>query len=89
LLYRALKLRRDYAPFLLTLALFLLGMIGLGISMFPYVVPDEVTIWDAATHPSSQMFMLVGTLVIVPLIIGYTAWAYWVFRGKVSDEGYH
>ncbi|WP_373486969.1 cytochrome d ubiquinol oxidase subunit II, partial [Blastomonas sp.] len=47
LLYRALKLRRDYAPFLLTLALFLLGMIGLGISMFPYVVPDEVTIWDA------------------------------------------
>ncbi|MGQ3228799.1 MAG: cytochrome d ubiquinol oxidase subunit II [Blastomonas fulva] len=89
LLYRALKLRRDYAPFLLTLALFLLGMIGLGISMFPYVVPDEITIWDAATHPSSQMFMLVGTLFIVPLIIGYTAWAYWVFRGKVGDEGYH
>ncbi|MDM7955406.1 cytochrome d ubiquinol oxidase subunit II [Blastomonas sp.] len=89
LLYRALKKRRDYAPFLLTLALFLLGMIGLGISMFPYVVPDEVTIWDAATHPSSQMFMLVGTLFIVPLIIGYTAWAYWVFRGKVGDEGYH
>ncbi|GGB59816.1 cytochrome d ubiquinol oxidase subunit II [Blastomonas aquatica] len=89
LLYRALKKRRDYAPFLLTLALFLLGMIGLGISMFPYVVPDEVTIWDAATHPSSQMFMLVGTLFIVPLIIGYTGWAYWVFRGKVGDEGYH
>ncbi|WP_033924465.1 cytochrome d ubiquinol oxidase subunit II [Sphingomonas sp. 35-24ZXX] len=89
LLYRALKLRRDYAPFLLTLALFLLGMIGLGISMFPYVVPDEVTIWDAATHPSSQLFMLVGTLFIVPLIIGYTGWAYWVFRGKVGDEGYH
>jgi cytochrome d ubiquinol oxidase subunit II len=89
LLFRALQKRRDYAPFLLTLALFLLGMIGLGISMFPYVVPDEVTIWDAATHPSSQMFMLVGTLFIVPLIIGYTAWAYWVFRGKVGDEGYH
>ncbi len=89
LLFRALQKRHDYAPFLLTLALFLLGMIGLGISMFPYVVPDEVTIWDAATHPSSQLFMLVGTLFIVPLIIGYTAWAYWVFRGKVGDEGYH
>lgn len=89
LLFRALQKRRDYAPFLLTLALFLMGMIGLGISMFPYVVPDEITIWDAATHPSSQMFMLVGTLFIVPLIIGYTAWAYWVFRGKVGDEGYH
>lgn len=89
LLFRSLRLRHDYAPFLLTLGLFLLGMIGLGISMFPYVVPDEVTIWDAATHPSSQAFMLVGTLFIVPLIIGYTAWAYWVFRGKVGDEGYH
>lgn len=89
LLFRSLRLRHDYAPFLLTLALFLLGMIGLGISMFPYVVPDEVTIWDAATHPSSQAFMLVGTLFIVPLIIGYTGWAYWVFRGKVGDEGYH
>ena len=89
LLFRSLQKRHDYAPFLLTLGLFLLGMIGLGISMFPYVVPDEVTIWDAATHPSSQAFMLVGTLFIVPLIIGYTAWAYWVFRGKVGDEGYH
>ncbi len=89
LLLRALQKRHDYAPFMLTLTLFLLGMIGLGISMFPYVVPDEVTIWDAATHPSSQAFMLVGTLFIVPLIIGYTAWAYWVFRGKVGDEGYH
>ncbi|PXW75141.1 cytochrome bd-I ubiquinol oxidase subunit 2 apoprotein [Blastomonas natatoria] len=89
LLFRSLRKRHDYAPFLLTLALFLLGMIGLGISMFPYVVPEEVTIWDAATHPSSQLFMLVGTLFIVPLIIGYTAWAYWVFRGKVGDEGYH
>jgi cytochrome d ubiquinol oxidase subunit II len=89
LLFRALQKRHDYAPFLLTLGLFLLGMIGLGISMFPYVVPDEVTIWDAATHPRSQAFMLVGTLFIVPLIIGYTGWAYWVFRGKVGDEGYH
>lgn len=88
-LYRALKKRRELAPFLLTLGLFLLGMIGLGISMFPYIVPDTITIWDAAAHERSQRFMLVGTLFIVPIILGYTAWAYWVFRGKVNDEGYH
>jgi len=88
-LYRALKKRREIAPFLLTLGLFLLGMIGLGISMFPYVVPDQITIWDAATSESSQVFMLIGTAITVPFILGYTGWAYWVFRGKVTDEGYH
>ncbi len=89
MLYRSLKKRREYAPFFLTLGLFFLGMVGLGVSMFPYVVPDQITIWDAATVRSSQIFMLVGTVITVPLILGYTAWAYWVFRGKVSDEGYH
>ncbi len=88
-LYRALKKRHELAPFLLTLGLFLLGMIGLGISMFPYVVPDTITIWDAAAGESSLIFMLIGTIITVPFILGYTAWAYWVFRGKVSDEGYH
>lgn len=88
-LYRALKRRRELAPFLLTLGLFLLGMIGLGISMFPYVVPDQITIWDAAANIRSQTFMLYGTVIIVPVILIYTAWAYWVFRGKIGDEGYH
>ncbi|MEO1044553.1 MAG: cytochrome d ubiquinol oxidase subunit II [Pseudomonadota bacterium] len=89
LLFRGLKKRQEYTPFLLTLALFLMGMIGLGISMFPYIVPESITIWDAATDPSSQLFMLVGTVIIVPVILAYTGWAYWVFRGKVSDAGYH
>ena len=75
-------------PFLCALALFGLGYVGLGISLYPYVVPPAVTIWDAAAPAQSQLFMLVGTLVIVPVIIGYTAWSYWVFRGKVG-EGYH
>ena len=88
-LYRALKKKRRYLPFLLSLALFLLGMIGLGISIWPYVVPDSITIWDAAAPERSQAFMLVGTLVIMPIILAYTGWAYWVFRGKVADEGYH
>jgi cytochrome d ubiquinol oxidase subunit II len=52
-------------------------------------VPPGVTIWDAAAPERSQIFMLVGVAITMPLIIGYTVWAYWVFRGKVADEGYH
>jgi cytochrome d ubiquinol oxidase subunit II len=88
-LYRAVKKKRRYRPFVLSLLLFLLGMIGLGVSIWPYVVPDSITIWDAAAPERSQSFMLVGTLVIMPIILAYTGWAYWVFRGKVGDEGYH
>ena len=80
--------RRRYAPFLLSLALFGLGMAGLGISMWPDVVPGSVSIWQAAAPERSQVFMLVGVAIVMPLILAYTAWAYWVFRGKV-EEGYH
>lgn len=85
----SLARRRHATPFLLSLALFLLGMAGLGISMWPYVVPDQVTIWDAAAPHRSQVFMLIGVALTMPLILFYTAWAYWVFRGKVGEEGYH
>ena len=57
--------------------------------MWPYVVPDTVTIWDAAAPHRSQAFMLVGVALTMPLILAYTGWAYWVFRGKVGNEGYH
>lgn len=86
---RSLKTGREVAPFLLTLGIFLLCFIGLGISVFPDVVPGAVTIWDAATDRSSQVFMLWGTAVVLPMILGYTAWSYWVFRGKVTADGYH
>jgi cytochrome d ubiquinol oxidase subunit II len=86
---RSLRAGRDLAPFLLTLFIFLLCFIGLGISIFPYVIPGAVTIYDAATERSSQIFMLIGTAIVMPMILGYTGWAYWVFRGKVNDEGYH
>lgn len=88
-LFRSLRRRRTYRPFLIALGLFALGMAGLGISMWPYVVPDSVTIWDAAAPERSQVFMLVGVAIIMPIILAYTAWAYWVFRGKVAEEGYH
>lgn len=77
-------------PFILTLGLIFLGFSGLGISLWPYIIPPHVTLWDAAAPPASQMFMLVGTLIIIPVILMYTAWSYYVFHGKVSDgEGYH
>jgi cytochrome d ubiquinol oxidase subunit II len=81
--------RKDWLPFAATLGLFLLAMAGLAISIWPFVVPGEVTIWQAAAPPSSQAFMLVGALVLLPLILAYTAWSYWVFRGKVGEHGYH
>lgn len=86
---RALRRKHERTPFLLTLEIFLLGFIGLGISMYPYIVPESVTIWQAAAPESSQLFMLVGTAVIIPVILIYTGWAYWVFRGKVGTHGYH
>ncbi len=89
-LWRAIVRRREYQPFLLSLALFVLSYGGLGISLFPHIVPPEVTIWEAAAPPESLAFLLVGAVVLLPIILGYTAHAYWVFRGKVRpDQGYH
>ena len=86
-----LLLRRgaDAAPFLIALGLFLLTFAGLGISIFPDIVPGRVTIWEAASPRSSQIFMLVGASVLIPIILAYTAYSYWVFRGKVDSTGYH
>ena len=89
LMWHALSNDRHSKPFWLALALFFLGMAGLGATIWPYVAPPDLTIWDAAAPVRSQVFMLVGVAITMPLIIGYTAWAYWVFRGKVGDEGYH
>jgi cytochrome bd ubiquinol oxidase subunit II len=89
-LYRALVKGRELAPFVLSMLLFLTGYVGLGISLWPNVVPPSVTLWEAAAAPESQAFLLVGVAVLMPVILGYTAYAYWVFRGKASAEGgYH
>jgi cytochrome bd ubiquinol oxidase subunit II len=88
-LWRSLRRGRDWAPFALTLTLFALSMIGLAISIWPHVIPGRLTIWQAAAPYSSQLFLLVGAAVLIPLILAYTAWSYWVFRGKVSEDGYH
>ena len=89
-LLRAVGRKANYLPFLLTLVLIFLGYSGLGISLWPNIIPPSISIWDAAAPPQSQGFMLVGTLFIIPLILVYTFWSYYVFRGKVThDDGYH
>lgn len=90
-LWRALGSRDHHArPFLLTLGLVFLGFSGLGISIWPHIIPPGITLWQAAAPPQSQGFMLVGAALIIPVILGYTFWSYYVFRGKVQHgEGYH
>lgn len=77
-------------PFLAALGLFILSFAGLGISFYPYIVPGSLTIQEAAAPESSLLFLLVGAAILIPIILAYTGYAYWVFRGKLDpDEGYH
>lgn len=85
----SLHRRHEYLPFLLSLGLFALSMAGLGVSIFPDIVPGAISIHEAASPESSLIFMLVGAGILIPIILAYTAYSYWVFRGKVGHEGYH
>jgi cytochrome d ubiquinol oxidase subunit II len=77
-------------PFVLTMVLFLLSFLGLGISLWPNVIPPDISIWEAAAPRQTQAFALVGTLILLPVVLGYTVVTYYVFRGKVrAGEGYH
>lgn len=79
----------DLAPFVLALVLFVLAYAGLAISLWPYIIPPDITIWQAASPPESQIFLLVGLAFLIPTILAYTAFTYWVFRGKIrAGEGY-
>jgi len=88
--WRWLETGHEVLPFLATIALFLLGYLGLLISNFPYLVPPSLTIWQTAAAPATHIFMLMGTLVMLPIIIGYMIFVYWIFGGKLREgEGYH
>ena len=88
--YRGVKQQREAMPFIATLVIVLLGFVGLGISLWPNIIPPSVSIWQAASPEKSQGFMLVGALFILPVILIYTFWSYYVFRGKVKEgEAYH
>ncbi|USQ74297.1 cytochrome d ubiquinol oxidase subunit II (plasmid) [Roseomonas mucosa] len=89
-LWKALSRDSHAAPFLLSLLLLFLGYTGLAISLWPNIIPPGISIWDAAAPPQSMGFALIGALFIIPFILAYTAWSYYVFRGKVkAGEGYH
>jgi cytochrome d ubiquinol oxidase subunit II len=88
-LWQALKHRWRYAPFLLGVVIFLLCFTGLAVSLFPFIIPPKVTLWQAAAAPESQLFMLYGAIPILPIILGYTAYSYYVFWDSTGHEGYH
>lgn len=89
-LLRSLRRGGDYLPFLCAFGLFLLSFVGLVVSLWPYIVPPSITLWEAAAGPKAQAFMMLGTLFLLPIIVLYVVWSYWVFRGKVrGDIGYH
>jgi cytochrome d ubiquinol oxidase subunit II len=88
--WRALGRDGAWRPFAASVALFALSFLGVAISLWPMIVPGHFTLWDAASPRSTQAFLLVGTLVLLPVILFYTGWSYWVFRGKVQQgAGYH
>ncbi len=90
LLFNGLRQGAHAQPFLASLGLFVLCYIGIGISFYPYMVPPSLTIWEAAAPDESLAFLLVGAVILIPMILAYTAYAYWVFRGKVDPRsGYH
>jgi cytochrome bd ubiquinol oxidase subunit II len=90
MLWRWVEAKRDVLPFVASIGLFLLGYLGLIISSYPYLVPPSLTIWDTAAAPSSQIFMLIGTVFLLPIVLGYIIFIYWLFRGKVKEgESYH
>lgn len=90
LLWRALRQQRERAPFVYGIGLFLLSFLGLGISLWPYVVPRALTLWQASSSPQAQRFLLAGVAVLIPVILTYTAYSYRVFKGKVTaEDGYH
>ena len=80
----------DAASFLSAMGLFLMSYLGIAISLWPMIVPHHFTLWQAASAPGTQAFLLIGTMGLLPVILMYTAWWYWVFRGKLRGEiGYH
>ncbi|MFO7861535.1 MAG: cytochrome d ubiquinol oxidase subunit II [Desulfosalsimonas sp.] len=90
LIWRHLRRGKEIGPFLMSFGLFFTGYLGIAISMWPYLVPFEITFRQAAAAPASQSLLLVGTVVLLPVILAYVAYCYYIFRGKVSGEsGYY
>ena len=78
-----------WVPFIGSIGIFILGFLGLAYSFYPYIIQDQLTIWEAASSPESLKVILFGALIVLPFIIGYTIFAYRVFWGKVKDLSYY
>lgn len=88
-LLRATRTHSDKVPFIAAMGLFLTSYYGLGVTLWPYIIPPDITIYDAASAPSAQSFVLIGLGILVPVTIGYTVYSYWVFRGKVTGDAHY
>ncbi len=89
-LWRSLDCKAPLGAYCWTLVIYLMAFVGFAVSIYPYLVPRAVTLWEAAAPDNSLQFLLVGAVILLPIILAYTAYSYWVFRGKVKeDEGYH
>lgn len=88
LVFRAVQKQQEGMPFVASMGLFLFTYLGLLASKWPYIVPPDYTLWDAASAYESQLFLLLGFLFVIPIVMAYIAWSYWIFRGKVKG-GYH
>ncbi len=86
--WKNLSLKNEVKPFFYSIAIFLCAYVGIGISVYPYLIPHQVTIWEAAAPDTTLKFILVGVVIMLPILLGYTAYAYYLFRGK-SNENYH
>ena len=90
LTFRALQLKKEWMPYIYSLGIYLMGFVGLGISLWPNIVPPSVSFVEAAAAPASQLFTLVGALIMLPVVLGYVGYVYYIFRGKVTpEEAYH
>ncbi|WP_010430745.1 cytochrome d ubiquinol oxidase subunit II [Vibrio cyclitrophicus] len=86
----SIRKQKERSPFIMSLIIVILGFLGLGISIWPNIIPPNISIWDAAAPEISQSFMLYGAIIILPIILAYTFWSYYVFSGKVKEgEAYH
>jgi cytochrome d ubiquinol oxidase subunit II len=85
-LFRSLAAGREIMPFVMTILLFLVSYLGIAVSVYPFIVPRAITVWQAAAPEKSLFFLLVGTAILVPIILAYTGYSYWVFRGKVDPS---
>jgi cytochrome bd ubiquinol oxidase subunit II len=82
------KKNRNALPFSLGLLLFVVGIAGTALIVFPEIVPFSVSVWDAASPSASQGLVMIGAACVTPVVLAYSAFAYWIFRGKTPENGW-